>query len=411
MINLRVGCLLAACLVTASVAAQDPSSHSHGDRSAERRARFEGFMRSMDTNGNGIIEPSEVPAERRRMYEFMASRAGLPAGQPIPITQALEAMSQLGRPSGPPGNAPPANGAAPQPAPSPANAAASPSPPATPGVPGFGVNQAVPSAPGFGPPGTAVAGAASVATGAAPATPSASATNGVDTRSRGIAEMILRRYDRNQNGVLDKDEWGQMRNDPTAADRNHDSQITVDELAVWLVERGRERQQGGGSHDHGPGNGFGPPGGPPGPGMMPGPPSSGTTLASTSSTTSSRKSYRFLSPQERLPAGLPSWFTSQDTNHDGQVSMAEYTLAWSDEKAREFGKFDLNGDGMITPQECLRSATAATQGTSSQASIGQASSGQASGSPPPGSQAPSSAAAPTIGTGERPKAKSWWMTP
>lgn len=422
MINLRVVGLLAASLVTATVAtqAQDPAFSPRGDRSAERRSRFEGFMRSMDTNGNGTIEPAEVPAERRRMYEFLASRAGLPAGQPISINQALEAMSQFGRPGGPPGgSAPPPNGAAPQqPNSSSSNpAGASSTPTATPGVPGFGANPTITLVPGFGTSAPVAAGSAS-ATPASAAASTTAATPGSDPRLRGFGESILRRYDRNQNGVLDKDEWGQMRRDPSAADRNQDGQITADELTTWLVERGRERQQSEGSHDHGPGSGFGPPGGlpgmmpgsgmMPGPGMMSGP--SASDSPSASSTTSSRKSYRFLTPQERLPAGLPSWFTSQDTNHDGQVSMAEYTRDWSDEKAREFAKFDLNGDGMVTPQECLRSGTVVAQAPSSP-SPSSSSGSQPLSSQAPGSQASSGVTAPTTGTSERPKAKSWWMTP
>ena len=84
--------------------------------------------------------------------------------------------------------------------------------------------------------------------------------------------------------------------------------------------------------------------------------SSGSTSGSSSSpsSASSRKSYRFLSPQERLPQGLPEWFVRRDANEDGQVTMAEYTSVWSDALAAEFGAYDLNGDGVITPRECLK---------------------------------------------------------
>ena len=33
--------------------------------------------------------------------------------------------------------------------------------------------------------------------------------------------------------------------------------------------------------------------------------------------------------------------------------MAEYAANWTDAKADEFARYDLNGDGTITPQECL----------------------------------------------------------
>jgi hypothetical protein len=34
--------------------------------------------------------------------------------------------------------------------------------------------------------------------------------------------------------------------------------------------------------------------------------------------------------------------------------MAEYSSYWSDAKAREFVRLDLNNDGLITPTECLK---------------------------------------------------------
>jgi hypothetical protein len=91
--------------------------------------------------------------------------------------------------------------------------------------------------------------------------------------------------------------------------------------------------------------------------------------------------------------------------------MAEYTRDWSDEKAREFAKFDLNGDGMVTPQECLRSGTVVAQAPSSPSPSSSSSGSQPLSSQAPGSQASSGVTPPTTGTSERPKAKSWWMTP
>ncbi len=48
--------------------------------------------------------------------------------------------------------------------------------------------------------------------------------------------------------------------------------------------------------------------------------------------------------------------------------MSEYASDWSDELVEEFGKFDTNGDGVITPQECLlavRNGVSASGGMSS----------------------------------------------
>lgn len=63
---------------------------------------------------------------------------------------------------------------------------------------------------------------------------------------------------------------------------------------------------------------------------------------------------RFRTAHELLPLGLPSWFREKDVNGDGQVAMAEFGHEWSDELIAEYRNWDLNGDGIITPQEALK---------------------------------------------------------
>jgi hypothetical protein len=84
----------------------------------------------------------------------------------------------------------------------------------------------------------------------------------------------------------------------------------------------------------------------------PGPSAVGSTASHPS--TPARKSNRFLTAAERLPEGLPDWFTDKDEDGDGQVSMAEFASDWTPQKAAEFSRYDLNGDGLITAQECLK---------------------------------------------------------
>jgi hypothetical protein len=440
-----IGATVASILLASSLLAQDSpferGSHdgerrSWGHRSGDRAARFEGLLRSMDANGNGVLEPSEIPEERRGIFMFMASRAGIDPNQPVVINQAVQNMSaRFGGGSTPPGNLPP--GVAPPPGSAPPG-----SPPATPGatatpqspgatepakatssqpplVPGFGVSQSLPAVPGFGE--------------LALATSSPDAASSADPRYRTYAEGVLRRYDSNQNGVLDKDEWGQMRRDPTAADRDQDGRITLDELAIWLAERGRQHQE----ESPGPGDPPGPGGWPrpeglPGPGGWP-PPGDGSgesqhAEASEASPSASpaaaiaaspgRKSYRFLSAKERLPAGLPDWFTTRDANGDGQLSMAEYAGSWSDGTIQEFGNFDLNADGIVTAKECIK---AASSGGAALASAGQPTQGKPSVAPVAAATVPTAVPAtpPTASpTSSSPPASSasgsskpWWMTP
>jgi Ca2+-binding EF-hand superfamily protein len=52
---------------------------------------------------------------------------------------------------------------------------------------------------------------------------------------------------------------------------------------------------------------------------------------------------------------LPTWFFERDRNNDGQIEMSEFTDEWSTEKAKEFASYDSNGDGIITPDELLTS--------------------------------------------------------
>jgi hypothetical protein len=69
------------------------------------------------------------------------------------------------------------------------------------------------------------------------------------------------------------------------------------------------------------------------------------------------KSYRFKASKDTLPKeGLPSWFASKDADRDGQVGMNEYAPKdkWTSSLLSEFSRRDLNGDGMITPEEALR---------------------------------------------------------
>jgi hypothetical protein len=163
-------------------------------------------------------------------------------------------------------------------------------------------------------------------------------TSDPSAKMRDYAKSLLRQYDKNKNGVIDKDEWGSMRGDPAKDDLNKDGQLTLDELIVRLNNYSRGKSSGG---------------------------SSGSTKSYRSRSSGGsygsksrgdgdkKKTYRVLSPLERLPRGLPDWFARNDKNGDGQIAMSEYAATWSNSKADEFAKYDLNRDGVITPDECL----------------------------------------------------------
>ncbi|MFT7644175.1 MAG: Ca2+-binding EF-hand superfamily protein [Pirellulaceae bacterium] len=173
-------------------------------------------------------------------------------------------------------------------------------------------------------------------------TGSSVSTNGAaDDKTKRYAEALMRQYDTNKNGVLEKDEWGKMRGDWAAADSNQDTLLSSVEITNKLAGFGSRSNKTSSSSsvdkkaaDSRSGRGR-------------------SRYSSSPSKTSSseKKSYRFKTVAERLPQGLPDWFVRNDVNKDGQIMMSEYSTAWSDLKVREFQKYDLNNDGVITPEE------------------------------------------------------------
>lgn len=151
-----------------------------------------------------------------------------------------------------------------------------------------------------------------------------------DNRILRYADSLLYRYDRNKNGKLEQDEWKNMRGDWDDADRNGDRVLTKDEIAARLSRYSRGRSSRS-SSDSG----------------------SSSSRSSRDSNSDEKNSYRFLSPIERLPKGLPSWFAASDKDQDGQVMMHEFSSYWTDSKAAEFLQYDLNNDGVLTPEEYL----------------------------------------------------------
>lgn len=326
--------------------------------SSDRSGRFEGFLRSLDTNRDGVIDPREIPEERRRFFNFMAERAGIDPNRPIPIERALElARSRGDSRSGDRGSDRSTSGSGQQSGGqqsggqssqrSQQQGSSSGSAPALPTlVAGFGVSPAEAASLSFGQ-GVSLSISLSRYLTSPPATPISSGNRGSagsdpdrERRIREFAESILRRNDRNQSGRLEQDEWGELRGNPKEMDRNGDGVITLEELQQYVADFGRRRE--------------GSSGGPPSPGLGSGSvgPSGGGSSGSAASIAGTRF-VRFRRPHELLPPGLPEWFIAKDKDEDGQVSMAEYATTWNDALVAEFLRYDLDNDGFITPRECL----------------------------------------------------------
>jgi hypothetical protein len=208
---------------------------------------MDGFLKQFDTRGDGVIRPNEIPADRKAMFDRMASRAGVDPNRPVTIAALREGMlkamqnRQPGAPGGPSG---PGGGSS---QPSEGQTAKSL-------VPGFG-------------------------------TSAASSSSSKTSTSNGF-------------GIPEKKSSGSSTTDGSSAG------------------------------------------------------SSGSTAGDKPG--AGKKSYRFLTAQERLPTGLPDWFKQKDLDGDGQITMAEFATSWTEATAAEFTKYDLNNDGVITPDEVLK---------------------------------------------------------
>jgi Ca2+-binding EF-hand superfamily protein len=279
----------------------------------------------MDANGNGTLEPGEVPEERKRMFSFIAGRVGLDPEKPVEIGKIRETM--MSRSGGGDGSRDESRSKE-------DDSEKKKKAEEEPLVPGFGVSQEWPRVPGFGERVELASATSPSNSSDGTAGRSGSSQEGRssgDDRSRRFAEYMLRRYDSNNSGSLEKEEWGRLQErgrDPRSYDRNKDGVITVDEMAARIAEYGMGRGRGPGED-------------------------SSTADRSDSSESDERGSYRFLSATERLSGDVPDWFLDRDANGDGQVAMAEYTSFWTDSKAREFARYDHNNDGVITPQESV----------------------------------------------------------
>lgn len=146
-----------------------------------------------------------------------------------------------------------------------------------------------------------------------------------------LARSLLYQNDKNKNGRLERSEWSRLKGKPGNSDMNKDGVLTVDELAGHL--------QGYGSRESNLGD--------------------DSTVRSRRVRVSSNrertgKSYRALTPHERLPEGLPDWFFEKDENFDGQISMREFEPEMSTATVEKFRRLDLNRDGFIVAKEYLQ---------------------------------------------------------
>ncbi|HEY2826547.1 MAG TPA: EF-hand domain-containing protein [Pirellulales bacterium] len=343
------------------------------------------LVHRIDTNRDGVIETSEMNDRLRPLLQ----RAGLKTDEPISNDRAIAAFEKLknqnpaggrfpgggdddfGYSAGSSSSAQTSKSSTKQESSTPALVQAFGESTDLPPVPGFG-ESLVATTPSFGSDTSSAAASAGGSSGntsnSGPATSSSSSTSAgsgapEDAKIRSYAASMLKRYDKNNDGTLDKSEWSQMSGDPEKYDRNHDGKITLDELVDSLKNWNRPSEDSTATPSKAA-SAAAATGTSAGRSASAGSNTSTSDAAGAPAGRSAGLSVRrgipvddgkhYRSPKDRLPEGLPEWFTQADSDGDGQISMHEYAEPLTDEKLAEFAKYDLNNDGFITPSEVLK---------------------------------------------------------
>lgn len=339
------------------------------------------MLARFDRNGNKMLDPDETQGPAGFFLQRMAqSNPKIDLSKPIPLETVAGEFERMRQERMGGGGFGGSFGGSPTPE-------SEPSAP-KPLVPTFGIEKPAGSVRGFGSQG-----------GGEPAV-------AVTARDLREAEDRMGRYDRNQDGFLSAEEIGGGRwgDDPMQFDRNGDGKLSKEELAVRYAKRRiaeEQQQQGSSGQDNGDSRRGGDRGGMMfmggmgGGGMMSfggggdGGGDRGGDRGSDrggdrggagegSGEKERPKSLRQLSTREKTDkeSGKPDWFTRDDKDTDGQISMVEFAPNWDEGTVTDFAKFDLNTDGFITTIEVRKAiANGATRsGGSSRSGSSMASS-------------------------------------
>jgi Ca2+-binding EF-hand superfamily protein len=275
------------------------------------------IFKSWDRNGDGLLQKSEIPESARAKMQDSAKRRGLDAKKPIHIKTYLRksnkksAVGDKGDSKSKKRRSESENKLALS------DAAKKKS------SKGFGKRRSVKKAAGFRTPGQLNASKSSGA-------------NEEESKARRnlkpLAKSMMIQHDKNKNGRLEKSEWARLKGNPGASDRNKDGELTMSELTDHLADYGsREKDVRVRSNR-----------------------TKSKRSSAKKGDSSDKKSYRFLTPHERLPNGLPGWFVDNDKNGDGQLSLKEYASRLTPAKVDKFMQLDLNKDGLLVAKEYLK---------------------------------------------------------
>lgn len=165
------------------------------------------------------------------------------------------------------------------------------------------------------------------------------------------SDELFRRMDRNQNGVIDYEEMSEnLKAEKDKWDANKDGVIDREEfreyIKAWQEKQQAERQQQQAEDQRGS--------------LPPG--SAGDDYVPPVDLDKKVMVLR----AGKLGDKMPAWFTEHDIDKDAQVALWEWKERGSD--IEEFRKWDLNGDGFITPDEVIRALALNSKDGSSESS-------------------------------------------
>ena len=191
------------------------------------------------------------------------------------------------------------------------------------------------------------------------------------------AAIMVQRYDQNNDGILQREEWEAMPGNPQAIDIDGDQQITRSELVWYFVQYGQSRTihrtiavNLSDPYKFDPANlKF----------LKPvwqrtTPTAPGTEiqkkeedltadLLKSSEQPIDDDAYQKMLEDRQIPSarpyhvlpeklrGVPAWFILRDRDGDGQISPTEFAPMLSPAAMNLFKTLDKNGDGLIVPDE------------------------------------------------------------
>ena len=192
------------------------------------------------------------------------------------------------------------------------------------------------------------------------------------------AEVMIKRYDTNGDGILQKEEWEKMPGTPLAIDLDGNGEITKDELTWYFTQYGQTRtihrtvvRDLSEPYRFDPGNlrflrpvtQWAAPPTPDPDTTQERPEGDPEEIVKANEEPVDDDIYQKMLEERQVPSarpyhvlpehlrGVPRWFIMWDRNGDGQISLQEFAPTLAPRLVELFKRFDKNNNGVIEPDE------------------------------------------------------------